>query len=267
MGYPSIASTNAETAGHARAPLSAPEAQPRAEAERVMIVAHDLRNYLAPISTRLQLLAKRAQHDGRDHDLHLALAAERTIEQMNVLIENLLDTARLDHGVFDLRLDSFDFVALVRETVELLHTATTPIEADLPERIRIYGDRERLRQAVHNLLSNAVRHSPHGVPATVRIVAEQRGGSAWTVLTISDRGSGIPPYVLPRIFDRFVSGPNSHGLGLGLYLARAITSAHGGTLTAHSTPGTGARFDLALPLSYPTNSHEQIEPATIDLRS
>lgn len=267
MGYPLIASTNAETAAHARAPLSAPETQSCAEPEQVMIVAHDLRNYLAPIYTRLQILAKRAQQDGRDQDLHLTLAAERTIEQMNVLIENLLDSARLDHGVFDLRLASFDFVALVRETVELVHTATTPIEVDLPECIRIDGDRERLRQAVHNLLSNAVRHSPNGVPATVRIVAEQRGGCPWTVLTIRDRGNGIPPHVLPRIFDRFVSGPNSRGLGLGLYLARAITSAHGGSLTAHSTPGAGARFDLALPLSYPPSSHEQIEPETIDLRS
>jgi signal transduction histidine kinase len=227
------------------------------EIDRVTVVAHDLRAYLTPIYSRLQILSKRARHDGRELDVQLALGAERTIEQMTVLIDNLLDTARIDCGLFDLRLAPLDLAALVRETADLIYTVIKPIDVDLPDRMIVRGDRERLRQAVHNILANAARHSPREVPATARLVTELSGGDAWAVLAIRDHGEGIAPQTLPHIFEPFVAGANSSGLGLGLYLARHIVAAHGGRLTVRSTPGYGACFVLALPLL-----HEHMEEHT-----
>jgi len=86
---------------------------------------------------------------------------------------------------------------------------------------------------------------------------EERDGRPWAVLGVADRGPGIPPELLPRLFDRFVAGTGSGGLRLGLYLAQGIARAHGGELTVHSTPGRGARFDLAVPA-------EELEPSGTD---
>ncbi len=117
-------------------------------------------------------------------------------------------------------------------------------------RITVYVeiDVERIRQALENLLSNALRFSPGGVPVIVEVNAERREDTSWAIVTVQDSGPGIAPDLLPRIFTRFTSGGSNRGLGLGLYLARGIAVAHGGTLTVDSQPGKGASFCLSLPL-------------------
>jgi signal transduction histidine kinase len=81
----------------------------------------------------------------------------------------------------------------------------------------------------------------------MEIARQMRQERSWVLLTVADQGPGVPPHVLPKLFERFVRGPSSSGLGLGLYLARQIALAHGGTLEVESSPGKGARFVLALP--------------------
>jgi signal transduction histidine kinase len=110
------------------------------------------------------------------------------------------------------------------------------------------ADADRLRQVLWNLVANALKHSPAGLPVVVEVSRQERESGSWALLTVTDQGSGVPPHLLPRLFERFVKGSGSSGLGLGLYLARRIAGAHGGTLEVHSSPGKGARFDLALPL-------------------
>jgi two-component system OmpR family sensor kinase len=106
-----------------------------------------------------------------------------------------------------------------------------------------------MRQAVENLLANAIKHSPEGAPVTVVVNTEKRDDGNWVTIAVVDRGQGISPQLMPRLFTRFAPGPNSSGLGLGLYLAQSIARAHGGTLVAESEPGKGATFCLSLPLS------------------
>ena len=81
----------------------------------------------------------------------------------------------------------------------------------------------------------------------MEVDGEEREDGAWALLTVRDSGPGIAPELLPKLFTRFARGEGSQGLGLGLYLARGIAEAHGGTLTVDSTPGKGTRFVLALP--------------------
>jgi signal transduction histidine kinase len=117
---------------------------------------------------------------------------------------------------------------------------------DAAERVVVAADPDRIRQCIENVLSNAIRHSPHGADVNVFVRAQATGDGDWGVVEIHDQGPGIPAEILPRIFDKFVSGSKSSGLGLGLYLAKRIAVAHGGDLTADSTAGLGARFTLRL---------------------
>ena len=164
------------------------------------------------------------------------------------MIEDLLDTARLEQGLFTLAPGVVDLAELVRETAETWRTDSADVAVRAPEELCVAGDPARLRQALENLLSNARQHSPDGVPVSVEVKTETRADGRWAVLTVQDAGPGIAPALLPNLFTRFGGGPGSKGLGLGLYLARGIAEAHGGTLTVDATPGTGACFRLALPL-------------------
>jgi signal transduction histidine kinase len=104
-------------------------------------------------------------------------------------------------------------------------------------------------QALRNLVSNAVQHTPSGVSITVSVGPEQRDGGTCALMQVHDEGPGIAPDLLPHLFARHVAGRGGAGLGIGLYLARGIAVAHGGDLTVQSEPGQGTTFTLALPMA------------------
>src|SRR5687767_14711435 len=106
------------------------------------------------------------------------------------------------------------------------------------------ADRDRLEQALENLLANAVRHSPKGVNVLLSI--SRRGEKVH--IDVVDQGPGVSPDAMSRLFQRFARGKESKGLGLGLYFAREIVRAHGGDVAVESSPGMGARFTLVLPI-------------------
>jgi two-component system OmpR family sensor kinase len=110
-------------------------------------------------------------------------------------------------------------------------------------------DPNRIRQALENVLSNAIKFSPLGAAVAVELDVESAGAGCCAVVTVSDQGPGIPPELFPRLFDRFARGPGSSGLGIGLYLASRIVAAHGGMLTADPNSTVGARFQMKLPLA------------------
>jgi signal transduction histidine kinase len=172
------------------------------------------------------------------------------------MLSDLLDTARLDQDLFALSVEVVHLPTLVQETADVLRSPAALIEVRTPDHLVVEADADRLRQALENLLSNALRYSPKGVPVTVEVTTERRADTDWAVITVQDAGPGIAPELLPRIFTRFAAGSNKKGLGLGLYLARGIAEAHGGSLTVDATPGTGARFRLALPLE-PTTTRDR----------
>jgi two-component system, OmpR family, sensor kinase len=215
--------------------------------ELVTVLAHDLRNHLTPLRARLQLLSRRATREQHAANLQDATKLHEGIDRLGRLISDLLDLARLDQGLFTLSPQPVDVAALVREMAEAMSTPGTAVRVEAPPELAVVADPVRLRQALENLLANAHEHSPDGVAVAVGLSAEERAGRTWAVITTADQGPGIPPHLLPRLFERFAKAPGSAGLGLGLHLAQQIALAHGGTLEVTSTPGVGTTFRLSLP--------------------
>jgi signal transduction histidine kinase len=235
---------------------AAAQARRVAADELITILAHDLRGPLTPLKGHADMMRIRAQREGHQANLHSTEAMLRIMSRLQRMIDDLMDTARLEQGIFTLAPTVVDLAALARETAATLRTPSAEIEVRTPEELCVEGDATRIRQALENLLSNARQHSPDGVPVVVEVTTETRTDGAWAVLTVQDAGPGIAPDLLPRLFTRFGGGSGSKGLGLGLYLARGIAAAHGGRLTVDSTPGKGASFRLALPLA----EHQPVGP-------
>lgn len=232
------------------------EGRRRAAEELITVVAHDLRNYLTPLQARLDLIQRRAERQQHTQYVQDARFATREVHRLTRMIVSLLDVSRIEQGMFALRREPTDVVALVQETAEALSTSHHAIEVDAPEEVIALVDPDRLRQALENLLSNALRFSPDHAPVRVEVTTqpaspEAPGGATaagHVMIAVSDQGPGIAPELLPHLFERFMSGANSVGIGIGLYLASQIALAHNGRLTAESPPGQGARFQLALPI-------------------
>ena len=212
--------------------------------------AHDLGNLLAPVKGRIDLVQRRARREDRQRDLRDVEEAARAVDRVISLVADLLDSSRLEQGLFALNRQPVDLVDLVRETCAALATNTVPMRIDVSRHdIVLAADSNRIRQVLENVLSNAIKFSPPGAAVVVEIDVESTGAECWALVTVSDQGPGIPAELLPRLFDRFARGPGSSGLGIGLYLASRIVAAHGGTLTADPTSTIGARFQMKLPLA------------------
>ena len=170
------------------------------------------------------------------------------------MLRTLTDISEAETGVMRLQRSTVRVPELVADILELYGYAAGDkrirLESDLPAELAIEADADRLRQVLANLLDNAVKYTPEGGRVTVN--ARREGEQV--VITVSDTGVGIPPEELPQVWERLFRGDRSRstpGLGLGLSLVRAIVQAHGGSVTAESRPGEGARFSLHLPASAP----------------
>ncbi len=211
-------------------------------------LAHDLRSPLG----RIRACAEMSLANGAANAAAGAWAVD-TIEECDRLLEMLnttLDIAEADSGATRLNLGRIDIADVVLTACELFQAAAEDrrieIVADVPKPCWIEGDRQRLQRVVSNLLDNALKYTPAG--GEVRVALREQAQRV--LLTIEDTGVGIAANDLPHIFQRFYrcdasrSGP---GIGLGLSLALAFVRAHGGDITAASTPGLGSRFAVALP--------------------
>ncbi|WP_437579023.1 ATP-binding protein [Sorangium sp. So ce887] len=223
----------------------------QAAEELITVLAHDLRNYLGPLMSRLDLLHGRAELDARDEDLRDLGRASDSVARLGQLISDLLDVGRLEQGLFEIVPATVDLVALAQETARTLGSPGVEIRVEGPPELVVVADKARVRQALDNLVSNAIKHSPRGKWVLIKLSSDLRSGKEHAHIDVIDHGSGVPPELLPRIFDRFVSGGKASGIGLGLYLASRIAAAHGATLTVNSPPGDGATFRLSLPVSGP----------------
>jgi signal transduction histidine kinase len=218
----------------------------RAADELITVMAHDLRNYLTPLSYRLDLLKRRAAREDRQDSVRDAEGALQLVGRLTRIISDLLDVGRLEQGIFSLALAPVDLVKLAHDTAAALSTPDIPVHVNGPPELVATVDPDRIRQALENLISNAVKHSPKGKAVTVQLTSELRHAQRVAIVDVVDHGPGVPPEILPHIFGRFVTGKRSSGLGLGLYLASRIAESHGGTLSVNSPPGQGASFRLML---------------------
>ena len=164
----------------------------------------------------------------------------------------MLDTSRIEAGTFPYAFDAVDVEELVRETAAVVSLGqdevrvTTRVPPALPP---VQGDRERLRQLLWNLLTNAVKYTVVGDEVEVAAATED----GVVAVSVSDHGPGIPAESQRLIFEKFgrvsQDGLSKPGAGLGLYIARSIAEAHGGTLDVESDSGAGATFTVRLPLA------------------
>jgi NtrC-family two-component system sensor histidine kinase KinB len=218
--------------------------------EYVSLISHDLRTPLTAILGRAQLLAHglpRADLAAVARDARAILASARRMEMM---IEDLVETTRLEAGSAALHRVPVDPRALIRDAIEALPTAgdqqriQVEAPADLPV---VRADRERIIRVVANLLSNALKFSPPESPVEVRVSTRDRE----VVIAVTDHGIGIPPQAIPHLFEKYFqteAGKKRGGLGLGLYLSRLIVSAHGGRIWVRSEVGVGSTFSFSLPM-------------------
>lgn len=229
----------------------------------IAVLAHDLRNHLTSLRGHVDLLYRRAHREGRQSDAVELTTASYLITRMGQLIADILDAERLRQGLFTLAQTPIDLAALVIATCTLFASAECPVRTDVPSSLVAPVDGRRLQQALENLISNACTHAPPGTGVDVHLEATEIAGHACAVIEVIDRGAGIAPEFLPHVCDRYVSGGNTQGLGLGLYLAKGIAEAHGGTLTLHSEVGSGTRACLLFPLHRAASKTIELPPQNI----
>ncbi len=224
----------------------------RAKDEFISIAAHELRNPLAGLKGYAELLLRQGREEGLSPELLQRLAAvDELADRLAALTNRLLDLSRLETGRFELVRQPTDLVALAREVLEALQMTTTAHRLTLeasPGRIVGDWDPAALRQVFNNLVGNAIKYAAGGEIA-IRLYQEDGQADAF----ISDQGPGIPPDQIPHLFERFrqagaTPAQRAGGLGLGLYLSRRITEAHGGRIGLQSQVGRGSTFWLTLPL-------------------
>jgi signal transduction histidine kinase len=219
-------------------------------ADFVSLVSHELRSPMAAVIGAARTLQDRWRElSPEQRASFLALISDET-GRLATLIGDVLDTSRIEAGTFTYSFSDVDLADLVREAVAAIGLGQDEVTvvARTPEAVpRVRGDRERLKQVLLNLIENAVKYSPAGEHVDVNAWAE----NGRVLVAVEDRGPGIPREQQGLIFEKFGRasvGGGKPGSGLGLFIARSITEAHGGKLGVRSAPGQGATFTLELPL-------------------
>lgn len=225
----------------------------RRQTEFLAMLAHELRNPLAPIGTAATLLARTAGAAGRT--LELSTVIGRQVEHMAHLLDDLLDAARISSGKITLSLQSVRLDQVIEQALETVTPRVRERAQELlvmlpAEPLVLHGDKVRLTQVFTNLLSNASKYTREG--GTIRLCAACDAKQA--VVTVQDNGTGITPDFIPHVFDLFTQGPRTlarseGGLGVGLNVVRNLVGMHGGRVDAFSAgEGQGSLFTVALPL-------------------
>lgn len=216
------------------------------------MLAHELRNPLAPITTAAQLL-KMGTLDAKGVRNASEIIA-RQAEHMTDLVNDLLDVSRVTRGLVTLEKEELDVNAVVSGALEQVrplieskrHSFTMQLSG---EPMHVLGDRTRLVQVLSNILNNAAKYTPPGGQIVLRVTATDDR----VVVVVSDNGIGIEPEVLPYIFELFTQAERTPdrsqgGLGIGLALVKSLVALHGGTVDARSeAPGRGSEFEICLP--------------------
>jgi PAS domain S-box-containing protein len=220
--------------------------------EFLAVLAHELRNPLAPVRNALQVMGL-GRHDAALVEQMRAMA-ERQVAYMTRLVDDLLDLSRISRGLLRLSKETLDVAQPVQQAVEgaqpLVRERRLTLSVSLPARpVFVEADPTRLQQVVGNLLTNAAKYTEPG--GAILLAARKEGGEL--VLRVRDTGIGIAADMLPKVFDLFVQAErrldrSQGGLGIGLTLVRRLVEMHDGSVTAHSDgPGKGSEFLVRLP--------------------
>jgi signal transduction histidine kinase/ActR/RegA family two-component response regulator len=220
--------------------------------EFLAMLAHELRNPLAPISTGAHLL--KLLHSDNSQITQTCSIIVRQVDHMTSLVDDLLDVSRVTRGLVSLSTQVLDFKRVVDDAAEqirpLIAARRHRVAIDMPPApAHVKGDHKRLVQVVANLLNNANKYTPEG--GTIHLRVESDGPDY--VLTVQDDGIGMEPGLVERVFDLFTQAERTPdrsqgGLGLGLALVKSLVELHGGSVSARSPgPGKGSIFTVRLP--------------------
>jgi PAS domain S-box-containing protein len=220
--------------------------------EFLAMLAHELRNPLAPISSAADLLALAGSNPDVVRQASAIIA--RQVAHMTGLVDDLLDVSRVTRGLVTLHVQPLELSGVIADAIEqvrgLFQSRHQHLALHLPaQAARVNGDRTRLVQVFANVLNNAAKYTPEGGHIDVR--ADVEDGSV--VCSVEDDGLGISPDLLPHVFDLFTQAERSPdrsqgGLGLGLALVKSLVELHGGRVAVHSAGvGRGSRFVIRLP--------------------
>jgi signal transduction histidine kinase len=219
-------------------------------ADFVSVVSHELRSPMAAVIGAARTLEGRWRElTAQQRQSFLTLIGDET-SRLADLISDVLDTSRLEAGTFSFTFTDVDLAELLRDVVAAAQVGQDEVHVSAEVRGTlplVRGDRERLRQVIQNLVDNAVKYSSAG--GRVRVDASADDGRVR--VSVEDEGLGIPPEDQKLIFEKFGrsgGGGAKPGTGLGLFIARSIAEAHGGTLDVESAPAHGSVFTLELPL-------------------
>ncbi|HZX97005.1 MAG TPA: PAS domain-containing sensor histidine kinase [Myxococcales bacterium] len=216
--------------------------------EFISVAAHELRTPLTALHLKLQGLERKMRGSDRKEAAQVTAAVRQT-DRLARLIDRLLDVSRISQGRLEMTREEFDLAAMVRQVAEDFREpaeqAQAPLELEVPEALEGCWDRLRLEQVLVNVLSNAVKYGG-GQPIQVKLSGDEER----VRFEVADRGIGISPEDIGRIFGRFERATSLRhygGMGLGLYISRHIVEGHGGTISVSSEQGKGSTFVVELP--------------------
>lgn len=216
-------------------------------AEMISMMAHELRSPLTAVKGFSATLVSKWDRFSDEQRKELIGTIHQDAERMGRIIAEVLDIARAEAGRLELAKTEIELVTLVAEAIESVGTErpTDRVEVSIPDDLKVLADPERIGHVVRNLIENGIRFSTEG---PVRLAASSEGSDC--KVEVSDRGIGIEPERLDSVFEG--PGPKGQvatprGTGLGLYLAKKVVEAHGGSISVSSEPDHGSTFTFILP--------------------
>jgi signal transduction histidine kinase/CheY-like chemotaxis protein len=241
----------------------------RRKDEFLAVLAHELRNPLAPI--RYALAASRKPGRSLDQQRRSEEIVERQVAHMSRLLDDLLDISRITRGTLELKKSRTELTSVVGAAIEtarpIIDTKGHRLTLNLPrEAVRLDADPVRLAQVFANLLINAAKYTGSG--GHIQLSAQRQRGEI--VVAVRDNGIGIAAQAMPRLFTLFsqvhdAHGRSEEGLGVGLALVRGLVGLHGGTVEAHSEgAGRGSEFRVRLPQGPAAHDGADVAPAATD---
>ncbi len=218
--------------------------------EFISIASHELKTPVTSVKLFIQHLAKKARIEKEEDYLKYLLKIDGQINNMTDLINDLLDISRIEAGKLQFYQEYFILDDLISETVEALQSEKNQIQVEGETKQKIYADKQRVAQVLINLLTNAIKYSPHSKKIYVK--ASKIDGKV--TVSVQDFGIGISKKNQQKIFDRFYREDGNRertypGLGIGLYIASEIVKRHNGTIGVESVKGKGSTFFFTLPIA------------------
>ncbi len=237
----------------------------RRKDEFLAMLAHELRNPLAPIGTAAHLLGMANADQARVREIGQVIS--RQVAHMTDLVDDLLDVSRVTRGLVELAREPVDIRSVITAAVEqvepLVRSRGHELTAQAPDAAVVLGDRHRLVQVVSNLLNNAAKYTPHGG----RLQLSCETDATHVVIRVVDSGIGMDEMLVPRVFDLFTQAERTPdraqgGLGIGLALVRSIVQLHGGSVAAAS-PGMGRGSTLTVTLPLAPSGQVQVQASDV----